>query len=101
MTHEEAETLRSDPRYWSLGIIYRCPDDPRVIVRRRFLPGWTLNFAHRMAIPTLLAAVLVAIGPVLLLLVSGVYHIPSLIVTACASAIVLIVVAHRIASGPR
>jgi len=101
VTRGEAEALRQDPRYWTLGIIYRCSEDSRVIVQRRLLPGWTVNFGHSLAVPTLFASVLVAIGPVLLLLLSGIRHLPSLIVTACLSVVALIAVAHRVASGPR
>jgi hypothetical protein len=101
MTRDEAEALRANPRYWTIGIIYRCPDDPRVIVRERLLPGWTFNFGHRFAIPTLLAFVLIAIGPFLWVLTSGLQSVPALLAVAGMSAIVLISIAHRIASGPR
>jgi hypothetical protein len=101
MTRDEAEALRRDPRFWTLGIIYRCPNDPRVIVRERFLPGWTFNLGHRFAVPTILAFVLIAIGPFLWVLTSGVRSVPALLAVAGMSAVIVISVAHRIASGPR
>jgi hypothetical protein len=54
-TRERLEQFWSDPANWTFGLIYRCHEDPRVIVpRRRKWRGWTLNFAHRYAIPTLI-----------------------------------------------
>lgn len=38
---------RMDDRYWLAGIIYYNPDDPSIIVERRFGFGWTLNFGNR------------------------------------------------------
>jgi len=34
---------------WKWGAIYYNPDDPALIVEKRFGIGWTLNFAHRGA----------------------------------------------------
>ena len=57
-TREEAQNLWSDSRHWALGIIYSCREDPRVIVRNRFVVGWTWNFAHPRVFPTMGAFVL-------------------------------------------
>ena len=46
MNHREAENLRLDPENWRLGVIYVCREDPRVIVRNRWLFGWTWNFGN-------------------------------------------------------
>ena len=101
MTHEEAEVLRRDPAHWTLAIFYRCPADPRVIVRDRFLPGWTFNFGHRLVAPTITAFALFACAPVLGLLTAGIRHWPTLLTVAALCAAVLLTLAHRIASGPR
>lgn len=101
MTHEEAEVLRRDSAHWTLGIFYRCPADPRVIVRDRFLPGWTFNFGHRLVAAAIAAFVLVAVGPLLLMLAEGIRHWPTLLVVAVLSAAAVLTAAHRIASGPR
>ena len=67
MTRDELDLLWGDPDNW--GIVYRCAEDPRVIVpRRRRWMGWTLNFAHRLAWPVFMLCVAVAVGPVLVLL---------------------------------
>jgi uncharacterized membrane protein len=34
---------------WKLGIIYYNPDDPAVMVRRRFTVGYTLNFGNKLS----------------------------------------------------
>ncbi|MDP4093125.1 MAG: DUF1648 domain-containing protein [Bacillota bacterium] len=40
---------RDDDRYWKLGLIYYNPDDPSLIVERRFGIGWTFNFGRKVA----------------------------------------------------
>jgi uncharacterized membrane protein len=37
---------RMNDSYWKLGIVYFNPDDPSVVVERRFGVGYTLNFAR-------------------------------------------------------
>lgn len=101
MTREEAEALRSSDRYWKLGIIYACRADPRIIVRNRFVVGWTWNFGHRWVMPTLLAFVLFALGPAAWLVRGGVRDVQILLAVVTASLVVLVGIAHRIASGPR
>ncbi|MFM2124003.1 MAG: hypothetical protein RL328_454 [Acidobacteriota bacterium] len=34
---------------WKLGILYYNPDDPAVLVRRRFTLGYTLNFGNKLS----------------------------------------------------
>ncbi len=49
---------REDDRYWKLGCIYYNPDDPSLMVEKRFGIGWTLNMA-RPAAYVLLAIIIV------------------------------------------
>jgi len=35
-----------DDIHWKLGFIYYNPDDTKVLVRKRYGIGWTLNFAN-------------------------------------------------------
>ncbi len=45
---------RLNPANWKFRILYFCPEDPHVIVPKRFRwMGWTLNFARPMALPVL------------------------------------------------
>ncbi|MFL5587716.1 MAG: DUF5808 domain-containing protein [Ktedonobacteraceae bacterium] len=37
---------RDDDRYWYGGVFYNNPDDPAVLVPKRFGLGWTVNFGH-------------------------------------------------------
>ena len=40
---------RTPDRNWIWGLFYYNPDDPALMVEKRFGIGWTLNFAHRGA----------------------------------------------------
>ena len=40
---------RDDDRFWKGGMIYYNPDDPALLVEKRFGVGWTLNFARPSA----------------------------------------------------
>jgi len=69
MNRMRIEELWTDPGNWTWGVIYRCPEDPRVIVPRRWRwGGWTLNFSHPKAGLVGLAAFGLAVGPALLAL---------------------------------
>ena len=99
ITKEEAQHLWSDSRHWALGIIYSCREDPRVIVRNRFVVGWTWNLAHPRVFPTIAAFVLFALAPGATLFAFGIFDVPLLIGATVAAVAVLVVIAHRIASG--
>ncbi len=62
--------FRDDDRYWYGGIIYNNPDDPALVVEKRYGLGWTLNFGHpqaRLILIGLLVVILVlSILPVLI-----------------------------------
>ncbi len=57
---------RIEDRYWRLGVFYSNPNDPSVLVEKRFGIGYTLNFAHPIAwviaIMPLLAFIVLAIA---------------------------------------
>ncbi len=38
--------FRDDDRYWYGGFFYNNPDDPALLVPKRFGLGWTVNFGH-------------------------------------------------------
>ncbi len=40
---------RTPDECWKWGLIYYNPDDPALMVEKRFGIGWTINFAHRGA----------------------------------------------------
>ncbi len=49
MDGERLKQLWSDPQHYK-GSVYRCKEDPRVVVpKRQQGTGWTLNFAHARA----------------------------------------------------
>ena len=71
-TRDKLEQLWEDPGNWTAGLFYRCRDDPRVIVpKQQKWRGWTVNFAHRYAISTLIVMILVVGLPLFLLAVFG------------------------------
>jgi hypothetical protein len=77
-TPNKLEELWGNPDNWKRGLFYSCQDDPRVIVpKRQKWRGWTLNFAHRSAIPTLIFMTLAACLPVLLLAIFGLADTPA------------------------
>ena len=67
---EELERLWRDSKRWRYGFVYHCTEDPRIIVPRKSRwTGYSLNFAHKAAVPVLLGILLVLLGPFLLLAV--------------------------------
>jgi len=40
---------RTPDECWKLGIIYYNPDDPALMIEKRFGIGWTLNFGNRLS----------------------------------------------------
>ena len=71
MAAPELERLWQDPRYWKPPGIYRCAADPRLVVpKRQRWRGWTINFAHRTAWLVLLGSIVVAVGPLLVILLT-------------------------------
>jgi hypothetical protein len=76
MTKEELIQLWQDPQHWRGGL-YRCAADPRVIVPTSIpTGGWTVNFAHRQqAVWAILLSIVVAVGPVMLLVLTGIHNL--------------------------
>ena len=100
MTREQGQALWRDSRSWVLGIIYFCREDPRVIVRNRYLVGWTWNFGHPWVFPTMAAFALFALAPGAALFALGMLNVPLLIGVTVAAITVLIAIARGIESGP-
>ena len=57
---DELERLVDDAANWSSGM-YRCSDDPRIVVRGRGLTMFTYNFAHSQAAWTTLGITMVVL----------------------------------------
>lgn len=95
-----SETLRLDPANWRLGLVYVCPDDPRVVVRQRRGLGWTWNFGHPWVIPAIGIAVLLFVLPPLLAWYFGVRSPAKLAIIGALSLAVLIVIASRLSIPP-
>ena len=98
---DDAERLRTDDAHWTLGVIYRCSADPRVIVRNRFRFGWTWNFGHRSVWWVLPAYIAAFFAPVLLTR-PPIHASPLMAMVACFAVFLLLVyIANWIAEGPR
>lgn len=87
MASTELERLWQDPANWSPPGIYRCAEDPRLIVpKRRRWAGWTLNFAHRGAWLVFAGSV----GPLLALLAFGCPSVGSALVVLGGSVLAIV-----------
>ena len=61
MTEVDLARVWSDPGHWTVGVLYRAPSDPRLLVPMRFTnAAWTPNLAHPTA--SLLAIGLLALS---------------------------------------
>ncbi len=91
LTRDELIRLWENPDHWRGGL-YRCPEDPRVVVPKRTTwGGWIVNVAHPMAWPMILWSVVIAVGPVLVVLVLGIMDARWLVGAMVLSITVLIV----------
>ncbi len=99
MTKDELIRLWADDQNWRGWWGYFCKADPRVVVPKRTpWGGWTVNFAHPMAVPVIGLAVVIAVGPTLLLLALGVRD-PSWLFAALVCSIVLLIGSSYYLSG--
>lgn len=66
---KELDDLWNDEKNWGRGKLgaYFCKDDPRLVVRKRGLPGGTFNMAHQLAIPLLTVVIIILLGLVIIL----------------------------------
>jgi len=94
------QSMHDDPSNWTLGTIYHCKDDPRVIVRNRLPFGWTWNFGHPRVWPALLLTVFGFFTPVVLARQVGVLSPFVLGAILLATLGVIVWIASRIARDP-
>ncbi|MBT1176197.1 DUF1648 domain-containing protein [Bifidobacterium callimiconis] len=55
-------TASDDDRHWKAGVFYWNPDDPAVMVPKRFGVGWTCNFARPLTWVIMLALMALCFG---------------------------------------
>lgn len=101
MNREQAEKLRLDDRHWKLGVIYSCKKDPRVIVRNRWLFGWTWNFGHPYVFIVLSVFVAVLLVPILFIAPVINASVNEIVAMCIVVILMMIGTAHYIAQGPR
>lgn len=100
MTSEELDRLWARPVNWTL--VYRCAEDPRVIVpRRRRWMGWTVNFARPQAWLVVVLCVVIAVGPFLVSVAMPAIPVLLKIAVLLASIGCLVGLAHWEASRSR
>lgn len=95
------ETMRTDPANWALGVVYRCSDDPRIVVRNLLPFGWTWNFAHPRVWPAIALAILALLGPVALAVHAGVDSPGALAAIVLLSLGAIMLAARRASRDPR
>ena len=100
-TAEQLDNFWRDPANWKTGI-YRCPADPRVIVPKRIKwMGWTVNFSHRYAWPSLLLIIVLMAGPLAILALKGFANTPVWFVVLVAEVVLVCLVCWHYASPKR
>jgi uncharacterized membrane protein len=57
---------RTPDRCWKVGIFYFNPDDPALLVEKRFGMGYTINFGHRGAWLIVAAILAIVIAPLII-----------------------------------
>src|SRR5262249_3391909 len=86
---EELNRLWRDPKHWSFWC-YKCSEDPRIIVRKRYGMGWTVNFGHPRGLLALVVLIaLVLVPPVFTIVTKGPYLQPGHIAKAIGVSIVM------------
>jgi uncharacterized membrane protein len=64
--------FRDDDRYWYGGLFYNNPDDPALLVPKRYGLGWTVNFGNPQGKLLLIGTLLLPLVLALLgILISG------------------------------
>lgn len=100
MKRENAERLWQDERNWRYsGLIYFCPEDPRVVVPKRSrIYGWTYNFAHKAAVFVLFLFFAIAVLPTFFLILAGITALSILIGGLSFSVLAVIALARTFSS---
>jgi len=69
MDRDELNRLWADDRHWNRWGVYRCAEDPRLIVPKRIRwTGWTANIAHGFSVKAVALFILIlvlALAPLL------------------------------------
>ena len=94
------EDMRKDPANWYLGVVYHCPDDPRIVVRNLLPFGWTWNFGHGKVYLGILTAVAAFLGPPVLAWIFGVRSAWAIAAIAILALGAVVLVAGRLARDP-
>ena len=100
MTRQQAQALRTDPKYWKLGIVYVCKEDPRATVRNRWIFGWTWNFGNWLTLLLLPLSVLFFLAPLFLATSYGRSQ-TEIVAVGGVTLMFLLCAAHYVATGPR
>ena len=103
MDADERDRMWRDPTNWRWGLFYYNPDDPRVVVPKRFskLGGWTFNGAHPGRAGLTFAGMLaVLFGPSFALWLVGVRDQRILVAVLLGSIVAMIGLSWRLSRSP-
>lgn len=94
------ELMRTDPANWKLGIVYRCIDDPRIIVRNLLAFGWTWNFGHPKVYLAITIAIIAFLAPPYLAWQMGVRSVVVIGIIIALALTAVVIVASQLARDP-
>jgi len=66
--NDDKRMNRDDDKFWKWGSVYYNPDDPSLMIEKRFGIGWTMNFGNKWS--------LVVLGMLILLIAAAIIFSP-------------------------
>lgn len=92
--------MRTNPAHWTMGTVYRCREDPRIIVRNLLPFGWTWNFGHPKVYIAIVMAIVAFLAPPYIAWQIGVRSAVGLAGISVLALAAIVYVASRLARDP-
>ncbi|MEM7391849.1 MAG: DUF5808 domain-containing protein [Verrucomicrobiota bacterium] len=98
MSKSDVDAFWNDRAHWTFGV-YRCKAEPRIVVPKRTpWMGWTVNFAHPLAIPMIALFFAIVLVPIWALGAAGIESSTAIPGSILSSTVVLVMMSLRMAS---
>lgn len=81
-------------------MIYKCPQDPRLLVQNRFSVGWTWNFGHPNVLLAIIVTAIFVLGVPAALAALQLVTLTGLIVWFLLCLLLVVLIARYEANGP-